>query len=94
MTMFLQVYQVTVPARLGDGRQGVHVFTGRAGCSAEAVREARRAYDAATAARRAGLPKKVCRPNGWTAMGIRCHWRLTWPDATVRLWRESGLGEY
>lgn len=92
--MSSQVYQVNVPARLSDGRQGMHVFTGKADCSADAVYAARQAYDAAVTARQAGLPGRTRRPNGWTATGIRPDWQLDWPEATACLWKGSEYGKH
>ncbi|SED58439.1 hypothetical protein [Streptomyces sp. Ag109_O5-10] len=89
-----QVYQVSVPARLSNGRQGVHVFTGHADCPADAVHAAHKAYDAAATARQAGPPRRTRRPSGWTATGIRPDWQLDWSDATACLWKHSKHGEH
>lgn len=89
-----QVYQVSVPARLSNGRQGVHVFTGQADCPADAVHAAHKAYDAAATARQAGPPRRTRRPSGWTATGIRPDWQLDWSGATACLWKHSEYGEH
>jgi hypothetical protein len=82
------VYEVDVPTRstTQPGLEGVHVFTGQADSRSAAVRIAHEVYDAARAAREAGLEIPHGRPDGWGACGYRPGWELNWKAATAGQW--------
>lgn len=82
-------YEVDVPIRSTEtpGLEGVHVFTGQASSVHEALTRAHEAYDAAFAARQAGLEIPRGGPDGWCACGYRPGWELDWPAAKASPWR-------
>ncbi|QIB49516.1 hypothetical protein [Streptomyces aureoverticillatus] len=88
--MGLPYFEVDVPTRSTDepGLRGVHVFTGPADSRGAAVRIAHEVYDAARAAREAGLEFPAKRPDGWGVRGYRPGWELDWPAATAGRWNE------
>ncbi|HZX37971.1 MAG TPA: hypothetical protein VFF37_06485 [Streptomyces sp.] len=93
-------FEVDVPIRnaTSPGLHGLHVFTGQADNRCEAVRLACEVYDAALAARAAGLEPPGKRADGWGARGVRSGWELDWSAAKVGLWRDpydwSHLGDF
>ncbi|MER6466098.1 hypothetical protein ACWC4D_23885 [Streptomyces sp. NPDC001288] len=82
-------YEVDVPIRNlhSPGRDGLHVFTGRADSSDAAFRAAHAAYESARAADEAGLEVPRVRSGGWAARGYRPGQVLDWTAATVSPWR-------
>ncbi|MFC4467048.1 hypothetical protein ACFPH6_21410 [Streptomyces xiangluensis] len=86
--MGLPYYEVDVPiiGTTQPGLSGVHVFIGRADSRSAAVRIAHEVYDAARAAREAGLEIPHDRPDGWGACGYRPGWELNWTAATAGQW--------
>ncbi|MDX3132190.1 hypothetical protein PV367_20870 [Streptomyces europaeiscabiei] len=86
--MTLPYFEVDVPIRstAQPGLSGVHVFTGRADSRSAAVRIAHEVYDAARAAREAGLEIPHGRPDGWGACGYRPGWEPDWKAATAGRW--------
>ncbi|WP_432044263.1 hypothetical protein [Streptomyces cadmiisoli] len=83
-----EFFQVDVPAHPNRNRalHGVHVFTGEASSGRQALKRARKGYDRARAAHRAGRQIPVGRPGTWAARGLRPGWELDWSAATVDLW--------
>ncbi|MEV5786729.1 hypothetical protein AB0L42_37950 [Streptomyces sp. NPDC052287] len=86
--MPLPYFEVDVPIHRADqpGLLGLHVFTGRADSRTAAVRIAHQVYEAARAAREAGLEIPHGRPDGWCACGYRPGWELDWSAATAGRW--------
>ncbi|MFD3622761.1 hypothetical protein ACFWWT_48170 [Streptomyces sp. NPDC058676] len=84
----LPYYEVDVPTKntAQPGLSGVHVFTGPADNRSAALQKAHEAYDAARAAKEAGLEIPHGRPDGWGACGYRPGWELDWKAATVGRW--------
>ncbi|MGW7820156.1 hypothetical protein ACWGLF_18970 [Streptomyces puniciscabiei] len=64
----------------------MHVFTGPADSRSAALRIAHEVYDAARAARKAGLEIPDKRPDGWGARGYRPGWEPDWLSATAGRW--------
>ncbi|MFF5131044.1 hypothetical protein ACFY41_29490 [Streptomyces syringium] len=88
--MSLPYFEVDVPIRSTEapGLRGLHVFTGRADSRSAAVRIAHEVYDAAHAARQAGLEIPGKQPDGWAARGYRTGWELDWKAATAGRWND------
>ncbi|WP_331759409.1 hypothetical protein [Streptomyces sp. NBC_01579] len=86
--MAFPYFEVDVPIRSTETPRlsGVHVFTGRADSRRAAVQAAHEVYDAARAARAAGLEIPHGRPDGGGARGYRPGWELDWPAATAGRW--------
>lgn len=66
--------------------QGVHVFTGVAESSREALQLAHQVYDHAVHAHQSGSEIPDRRPDGWAARGLRPGWQLDWASAKVGRW--------
>jgi hypothetical protein len=81
-------YEVDVPIHhtADPTLQGLHVLTGRARSRREAIVCAHRAYEAALAARQAGLNKPDRQVGGWAARGARDGWEPDWMAAKARPW--------
>ncbi|MCT2546266.1 hypothetical protein [Streptomyces atratus] len=85
--MHLEFYEVDVPIHTNDwALHGVHVFTGRASSVTEALNRAHQVYDAAFAARQAGLEIPGQQDGGWGARGVRDGWELDWAAAKAGPW--------
>ncbi|GAA3809873.1 hypothetical protein [Streptomyces chiangmaiensis] len=84
--MALAVYEVDVPTTNGNGRRGVHIFTGQADSPASALRHAQEVHAAAVAAQRSGLEVPRMQPDGWGARGTRPGWEPDWSAATAGRW--------
>ncbi|MBK3567830.1 hypothetical protein [Streptomyces sp. MBT62] len=86
--MPLPFYEVDVPISnpAQPGLSGVHVFTGPAASTGEAVRLAHGAYTDAVAAQQAGLEIPRRRPEGWSARAVRPGWEPDWPAASAGPW--------
>ncbi|MFK0112532.1 hypothetical protein [Streptomyces sp. NPDC091217] len=86
--MGLPYFEVDVPIRstAQPGLSGMHYFTGPADSHSAALRIAHEVYDAAHAAREAGLKIPDKRPDGWGARGYRPGWEPDWPSATADRW--------
>ncbi|MFF5393242.1 hypothetical protein ACFY5H_33870 [Streptomyces sp. NPDC013012] len=86
-----EFFEVDVPIHdtANPARKGLHVFTGVADSPATALRRAHEVYDAALAARAAGLEAPGKQPDGWGASGIRPGWELEWPAAKAGRWHNS-----
>ncbi|GGP90219.1 hypothetical protein [Streptomyces melanogenes] len=83
----LEFYEVDVPIHdTSRAQHGVHVFTGKASSVEEALDRARQAYDAAFAARQAGLEVPGQQDGGWGACGVRDGWELDWAAANAGPW--------
>ncbi len=64
----LELYEVDVPIHRTDQQlHGLHVFTGQATSPSEALARAHQVYDAALAARKAGLANPGRQDDGWGA---------------------------
>ncbi|MFE1452682.1 hypothetical protein [Streptomyces olivaceoviridis] len=82
-----EFYEVDVPIHRTDQQlHGLHVFTGQATSPSEALARAHQVYDAALAARKAGLANPGRQDGGWGASGIRDGWELDWRAAKAGLW--------
>jgi hypothetical protein len=90
MDVTLPYFEVDVPIRCTaqPGLRGLHVFTGPAASTGEAVRIAHEIYDAARAAQQAGLEIPGKRPDGWGASGYRSGWELDWSAAMAGRWND------
>ncbi|MFD8288056.1 hypothetical protein ACFV2B_07450 [Streptomyces lavendulae] len=87
MPQQLEFYEVDVPIHTNDRAQrGVHVFTGWAASVDEALARAHQVYDAAFAARQAGLEVPGQQDGGWGARGVRDGWELDWTAAKAGPW--------
>ncbi|WP_326743392.1 hypothetical protein [Streptomyces sp. NBC_01768] len=85
--MPLEFYEVDVPIHTNDwALHGVHVFTGRASSVTEALARAHQVYDAALAARQAGLEIPGRQDGGWGARGVRDGWEMDWAAAKAGPW--------
>ncbi|MER6160887.1 hypothetical protein ABT147_36095 [Streptomyces sp. NPDC001868] len=86
--MTLPYYEVDVPIRntAQPGMSGLHVFTGPATSTGEAVRLAHEVYAAAVAAQQAGLEIPRKRSDGWGAYGVRPGWEPDWLAASAGPW--------
>ncbi|MEU9157988.1 hypothetical protein AB0D59_47560 [Streptomyces sp. NPDC048417] len=86
--MPLPYYEVDVPIRNPDrpALSGVHVFTGPADSTGEALRLAHGAYNDAVAAQQAGLEVPRKRPEGWSARAVRPGWEPDWMAASAGPW--------
>ncbi len=83
----LEFYEVDVPIHRTDQQlHGLHVFTGQATSSSEAMACAHQVYDAALAARKAGLTNPGRQDGGWGASGVREGWELDWQAAKAGVW--------
>ncbi|MEU8622690.1 hypothetical protein [Streptomyces sp. NPDC048623] len=83
-----EFFEVDVPIHdtANPALKGLHVFTGVADSPATALRRAHEVYDAALAARTAGLEVPGRQPDGWGASGIRPGWELEWTAAKAGRW--------
>ncbi|MGA4803483.1 hypothetical protein [Streptomyces lavendulocolor] len=82
-----EFYEVDVPIHTPDRTlHGVHVFTGKATSVTEALTRAHQVYDAAFAARQAGLEVPGPQDGGWGARGVRDGWEMDWAAAKVGRW--------
>ncbi|MEU8764776.1 hypothetical protein [Streptomyces sp. NPDC048659] len=83
-----EFYEVDVPIHdtTNPALKGRHVFTGIADSPTTALRRAHEVYDAALAARTAGLEGPGRQPDGWGASGIRPGWELEWTAAKAGRW--------
>ncbi|WP_333745963.1 hypothetical protein [Streptomyces sp. IBSBF 2950] len=86
--MPLPYYEVDVPITSTTGLEGLHVFTGQATSTGEAVRLAHEVYAAALAAHQAGLEIPGKRPDGWGARGVRPGWEPNWLAASAGPWND------
>ncbi|MGW4037692.1 hypothetical protein ACWEIM_15600 [Streptomyces sp. NPDC004778] len=88
-------FQACVPTthRGQPGRYGLHIFTGPASSSEEALRYAREACDTALAAQRPATGDGVLdSPARWRARGVCPEWVMDWEAATADVWQnESSL---
>jgi hypothetical protein len=86
--MPLRYFEVDVPIHHNTNRalHGVHVFTGKASSPGEALTRAHEVYDAALAARQAGLEIPGQQDGGWGARGVRDGWELDWAAAKAGPW--------
>lgn len=83
----LEFYEVDVPIHdTSRAQHGVHVFTGKASSVDEALARAHQVYDAANAARQAGLEIPGQQDGGWGARGVRDGWELDWAAAKASRW--------
>lgn len=83
----LEFYEVDVPIHnTSRTLHGVHVFTGKASSADEALARAHQVYDAAFAARQAGLEVPGQQDDGWGAHGVRDGWELDWSAAKADRW--------
>lgn len=83
-----EFYEVDVPIHDTDNpaQRGLHVFTGVADSPATALRRAHEVYDAALAARQAGLEVPGKEPDSWGASGLRPGWEMEWTAAKAGPW--------
>ncbi|MFE2384407.1 hypothetical protein [Streptomyces misionensis] len=82
-----QFYEVDVPIHRTDQQlHGLHVCTGQATSPSEALARAHQVYDAALAARKAGLANPGRQHGGWGASGVRDGWELDWRAAKADRW--------
>ncbi|MET4668312.1 hypothetical protein [Streptomyces sp. PvR018] len=87
-------FQVSVPTthREQPDRHGLHIFTGPASTSEEAVRCAREACEAALVA---GRPDGALPPAArWRVSGVCPEWVMDWEAATAAFWENEGSLEY
>ncbi|MFF7492953.1 hypothetical protein [Streptomyces rubiginosohelvolus] len=91
-----QVFQVSVPTthREQPGRQGLHIFTGPASSSEEALQCAREACDAALATQRRDTDREPPSPIRWRARGVCQEWAMDWKAATVYFWQNENSLDY
>ncbi|WP_309030915.1 hypothetical protein [Streptomyces alfalfae] len=84
-----EVYEVDVPIHhpSNPALRGLHVFAGEADSRSTALRRAHEAYNAALAARQAGLEIPGQQPDSWTAHGLRPGWELDWLAAKAGPWK-------
>ncbi|MFI5690117.1 hypothetical protein [Streptomyces sp. NPDC051636] len=89
----LRIFQVNVPIHhtTDKTRNGLHVFTGQAASTCDAVRIAHEVYDAAVVAQQAGLGIPGRRPDGWGVSGLRPGWEPDWTAARADLWQGRAL---
>ncbi|MGW3436612.1 hypothetical protein ACWDB3_05415 [Streptomyces bacillaris] len=89
-------FQVSVPTthREQPGRHGLHIFTGPASTSEEAVRCAREACEAALAAGRTATDGAVPPDARWRVRGVCREWAMDWEAATAAFWENEGSLEY
>ncbi|ARI53081.1 hypothetical protein ACWEJZ_10970 [Streptomyces bacillaris] len=89
-------FQVSVPTthREQPGRHGLHIFTGPASTSDEAVRCAREACEAALAAGRTATDRAVPSEARWRVRGVCREWAMDWEAATAAFWENEGSLEY
>lgn len=85
-----EFYEVDVPIHdtTNPALRGLHVFTGEADSPATALRRAHEVYDAALAARTAGLEIPGKQPDSWGARGLRPGWAMEWTAATAGRWHD------
>ncbi|MGW1007713.1 hypothetical protein [Streptomyces sp. NPDC002520] len=82
-----EFYEVDVPIHRTDQQlHGLHVFTGQATSPGEALTRAHQVYDAALAARKAGLANPGRQDGGWGASGVRDGWEMDWRAAKAGVW--------
>ncbi|MFI1719196.1 hypothetical protein [Streptomyces litmocidini] len=83
-----EFFEVDVPIHdtANPALKGLHVFTGVADSPATALRRAHEVYDAALAARTAGLEVPGRQPDGWGASGVRPGWEMEWTAAKAGRW--------
>ncbi|MFD4528420.1 hypothetical protein ACFWP7_31780 [Streptomyces sp. NPDC058470] len=83
-----KVFEVDVPIHHTTNRalHGVHVFTGRASSTSEALTRAHQVYDAALAAQQAGLENPGRQDGDWGACGVRIGWEPDWAAAKAGAW--------
>lgn len=84
-------FQVSVPTthREQPGRHGLHIFTGPASSSEEALHCAREACNAALAAQRRDIDRDPPSPIRWRARGVCQEWVMDWKAATVDFWHNE-----
>ncbi|MET9978127.1 hypothetical protein ACFYOI_19700 [Streptomyces microflavus] len=89
-------FQVSVPTthREHSGRRGLHIFTGPASTSEEAVRCAREACEAALIAKESATDSGLRRATGWGVRGVCREWVMDWDAATAEFWESEGSLEY
>lgn len=82
-----KLFEVDVPIHdTTHTLHGLHVFTGQATSRSEALNRAHQVYDAALAARKAGLDNPGRQDGGWQARGVRDGWELNWAAAKASPW--------
>lgn len=89
-------FQVSVPTthREQPERHGRHIFTGPASTSAEAVRRARDACEAALAAAEPATYSAQLRVTSWRARGVCREWVMDWDAASAEFWESKSGLEY
>ncbi|MEU0356379.1 hypothetical protein [Streptomyces cyaneofuscatus] len=89
-------FQVSVPTthREHPDRHGLHIFTGPASTSEEAVRCAREACEAALAAERTATDGALPPVARWRVRGVCREWAMDWEAATAAFWENEGSLEY
>ncbi|MFI5689989.1 hypothetical protein [Streptomyces sp. NPDC051636] len=89
----LHFFEVNVPIHHATDktRHGLHVFTGHAASTWEALHIAHEVYDAAMAAQMAGLGVPERRRDGWGVSGLRPGWEPDWTAARAGLWKGWAL---
>lgn len=80
-------FEVNVPIHdpAHPDRRGVHVFTGRATGTGDALIAAFAAWYQARQCAATGTQIPTASSSGWSARGLRSGWDLHWDQATTRL---------
>lgn len=89
-------FQVSVPTAHCEqpGRRGLHIFTGPASTSNEALHRAREACEAALAAKESATDSAHGLETCWRARGVCREWIMDWGAATAAFWESEGRLEY
>ncbi len=89
-------FQVSVPTthREQPGRHGLHIFTGPASSSEEALHCAREACNAALVAQGRDIDREPPSPIRWRARGVCQEWVMDWKAATVDFWHNEKSLDY
>lgn len=89
-------FQVSVPTthREQPGRHGLHIFTGPASSSEEALHCARESCNAALVAQGRDIDREPPSPIRWRARGVCQEWVMDWKAATVDFWHNEKSLDY